>query len=1757
MNMKHLKHLILLLTIGAFAAGSSSLWADDADEDADGDEDTAEAQENPPDDPDDPCEEDPDPDCCRACKDDPESEACCECSLDESGSGDGQSSDSKDAGSGEGKNGSLLAKIYMGRSSYPGSLRSGSLRLYAAWPSELLFTPAALSYTFNAHVGKATVNGDGSRDVLVMNRTGIAVSFHFDAGSSIGVPTAAHRNSRNRLQMISEGGQPVTESPTYYELVDRTGYRERFVADMGAVNGGVLADVTTVRGRRQLLGDSGLEVLRTNNVLRQVKTPQCLADIVSPTPYGYSIRFFAPEDVPERGTNALYEPVGEPYIVWGIEQPDTNTIDRIRITQTGMDVTNVYEYTYSAYLQKWTLITGGGERKESVWTLPNDAGDVRIRIREIRNAADEVVEKLSEEVHDKPWGKLTMWSAVDPEGEALTTYHEYYEDPADGTKQGRRKSLLNPNGSWEKYDYDEQGRRTMVLRPIGDLSMEAATSANGHVIVTSYEPVDPADAPLVLTNADASVVNVDARPRQVVEKVGGVEVARRYYAYKVAADGSCIEIQESANPAAAAYASTGNVRTVRVYYSPTNDLVRAGLLHYVEHPDGRRTTHIYERGVWVRENEDAGAFTAGEGPYVRKTIIHGTTASPEGIAYKTTREEVILDEYERIVCRAEYVYTGTGYELAGWRVDQHDAIGRVTNVLYSNGLSEQYSWTGFKKAFETDKEGITTASYYDALQRVQLRIKLGVPASQDFPSQSDIATSFSYDAAGRVLTETVTAGDIALSKTNEYDRAGRLIQSVDPAGLVTVYGYEDGGRVETVTYPGGAERRASKYLDGQVKSVTGSAATPVFYEYGVSEGGSRWALRLEGSSNSPMWVKTTTDSLGRTVEQERPSGVARFHYGELGHLVRQENTGVADVLYEYDDLGRQVRSGLDLNTNGVLDLDADRISDTQTEYAFHTDTWWKQTSQRVYPEYGSTNPLTVAIRREAIGGAGCGCKGDEYVSVDIHGHEVRAKTEVNPEERTVTRTIEDTRSAENEVQISVNGLPQYRKTATGLEYRILSDDIGRQIAVVDPRTGTNWTHFDQRGWVAYTEDAAGNRTTYTHDQNTGRRVAVTDALSNTTFTAYGIHGRVLATWGATYPVAYEYDGFGRMTGMYTYRGTNDFLAYSDFEARKSEMDRTTWQYDLATGLLTNKLYADGKGTAYSYDTAGRLASRTWARGITTTYGYDLAGNLTEVDYSDSTPSVSFTYDRLGRQLTITDILGTRTNEYDAATLQLIAEKLPDGTTLDRHYDSLGRPSGIGLSSDYSVGYAYDDFGRFMAVSSSVYSVPFVANYSYIPNSDLIGQVSSAQFQVSYTYEPHRNLKTQVLNSSGTNLISQFDYENDAIGRRTRRVDSSSTTNDFAYNIRSELIEAVMGTNSFAYQYDPIGNREQSTKNEEQSTYSANELNQYTRISNLQSTNHPSYDDDGNMVGYGHWTFTWDGENRLVGVASNGTMVVENQYDYMSRRIMKATAIETNEYLYDGWNMIRETQVSGFSSQVSSFVWGLDLSQSLQGAGGIGGLVSILNSDSCLLTPAFDANGNVTELVSTNGAIVAHYEYDPYGKATAMEGAQARSNPYRFSSKYTDDETGLVYYGYRFYSPTLGRWISRDPIGENGGLNVSAFLVNEPVARSDNRGLSAAVAKICTHPIGDLFGPGVPEAGGAGVHAKVEIKDCRLHNETDACCGLVGGYYCVYICRKILHWYEEQNPLCDQDAGEITINNDFGCDPPPDGCPTTPSIPKEK
>lgn len=228
------------------------------------------------------------------------------------------------------------------------------------------------------------------------------------------------------------------------------------------------------------------------------------------------------------------------------------------------------------------------------------------------------------------------------------------------------------------------------------------------------------------------------------------------------------------------------------------------------------------------------------------------------------------------------------------------------------------------------------------------------------------------------------------------------------------------------------------------------------------------------------------------------------------------------------------------------------------------------------------------------------------------------------------------------------------------------------------------------------------------------------------------------------------------------------------------------------------------------------------------------------------------------------------------------------------------------------------------------------------------------------------------------------------------------------------------------------------------------------------------DDDGNLTQDGRWQYTWDAENRLTKVESlsNGPAAskrkVEYSYDAQGKMIRRLASIWSvgsgsyqtsadNRFICDGWQQLADLNSGG--TLITDYVWGMDLSGSLAGAGGVGGLLAVKSVANGNHFSTFDGNGNVVSLIAaTTGDETGRYEYGPFGEVIRSSGTMAKSNPFRFSTKYQDDETDLLYYGYRFYNPSTGRWPNRDPIGELGGYNLYGFVGNDPIRRVDLFGL---------------------------------------------------------------------------------------------------------
>ena len=242
------------------------------------------------------------------------------------------------------------------------------------------------------------------------------------------------------------------------------------------------------------------------------------------------------------------------------------------------------------------------------------------------------------------------------------------------------------------------------------------------------------------------------------------------------------------------------------------------------------------------------------------------------------------------------------------------------------------------------------------------------------------------------------------------------------------------------------------------------------------------------------------------------------------------------------------------------------------------------------------------------------------------------------------------------------------------------DAHGRQYQVTDARNGATtygYNNADQVNLVT-TPNPGGSggtvETTTTLYDNMLRPYSVTQPDGMIVSTVYLLTGELGLQYGTrTYPVAYSYDYAGRMQTMTNWSGFNGGVSSTGARV-------TTWNYDSQRGWLTQKKYDDGNGPTYNYWPSGRLKTRTWVRGVTTGYAYDNTGSLTNIAYSDSTPSVTNNYDRLGRLISVMSSDGTvETNSYNLAGALLtdtFTGGVLAGLSITNGYDSLLRRTNL-------------------------------------------------------------------------------------------------------------------------------------------------------------------------------------------------------------------------------------------------------------------------------------------------------------------------------------------------------------------------------------------------------------------------------------------------------------------------------------------------
>jgi len=391
--------------------------------------------------------------------------------------------------------------------------------------------------------------------------------------------------------------------------------------------------------------------------------------------------------------------------------------------------------------------------------------------------------------------------------------------------------------------------------------------------------------------------------------------------------------------------------------------------------------------------------------------------------------------------------------------------------------------------------------------------------------------------------------------------------------------------------------------------------------------------------------------------------------------------------------------------------------------------------------------------------------------------------------------------------------------------------------------------------------------------------------------------------------------------------------------------------------------------------------------------------------------------------------------------------------------------------------------------------------------------SNGVIEVIQTRAPYRRHQvTDVYTAFDSSEITAHSYAFDGLGRATNAIRSVqplllASTNGYAYNARSEVIGADIETNNYVYVYDEIGNNLYTSLNAITNAYTVNNLNQYKAVTNLMDFTgfRLGHDADGNTSFIDGNSLLYDPENRLFAYifglnnSTTGTLRSAYVYDYLGRRVKKMeqeckekdsggighfTYWQTNAvttYVYDGWNLVQERlALTNGTTQEVSYFWGKDLSGSLQGAGGVGGLLAAsINGD--FYFPCYDNNGNITAYLDESGSAIAYRVFDAFGNTVAKGGDMVDVFHFCFSTKYLDHDTDLYYYGFRYYSPMLQRWINRDPIEEEDGNNLYYHVRNNTINKYDLLGMMAM-------PMED---PTLPEKQHDYANVVITVNKCQI------------------------------------------------------------------
>jgi RHS repeat-associated protein len=994
------------------------------------------------------------------------------------------------------------------------------------------------------------------------------------------------------------------------------------------------------------------------------------------------------------------------------------------------------------------------------------------------------------------------------------------------------------------------------------------------------------------------------------------------------------------------------------------------------------------------------------------------------------------DFHGQIVQNVDNTFTLT---LRDGAVHQFDASGKLLSFTdpNNNSISLSYDGSGHPVTI-TDAAGRTVTLTYDS------EGKIGSMSD----STGTIAT-YTHWIFG-ILTNVTYADGSQFNFNQTFIVNYILIASVTDAlgNVLESHTYDSQNRALTSEIAGnGTERYTLSYVSATETDVTDALNHVTKYFFDKSKG-RNVVTQVEGScscGNAQIQTWTYDSQLNVLSKTDALSHTTTYTYDANGNRLTQTDAS-GTTTYTYNSLGKVLTSTDQMNGVWTNTYDAQGNLLTAKDALNNTTTF----------TYGSRGQvLTVSDPRNNT----------STLTYDANGNLTRRTDALNNQ----TNIAYDGRGRITSVTNALNQVTSYEYDLAGRLKKIIYPDTnfvmftydlaGRRTKIKDPRGYETNFGYDSAYRLTSETNADNKVTSYAYDLMSNL-TGVTDALDRTTNYTYDDFNRLTkikypeATAGAgrleenfTYDSAgnllQKTDQAGRITS-FCYDSTNRLTSTTDpalkttafeYNARSQQtavVDAINQRYEFVYDALGRRTQ-EKKGTAtmsFVYDAVGNRSQRTDYNNAVTNYVYDALNQMTTISYPDTT-SATYGYDVLSRLTTAANPTGTVTIAYDnRSRVNSVTDVF--GQVVSYAYDANSNRTQLSLNGATSATYQYDVINRLTQLADNA---SLNTNFAYDATNKLTSRTLPNGVVTTSQYDGLNRL-TRLTHAKGANTLADFQYQFNTVNEITQMTDGAGAHN-YTYDSVDRLTAAThpSQTNE-SYTYDDVGNR---TGSHQGSSYN------YQAFNRLVGANGASfgYDANGNLTSKtdasGSWSYAWDYENRLKQASLSGGVTVDYNYDALGRRIqLTSTTGGITKFAYDGADVLRDLDGSG--NTIADYLIGPGIDNKLRKTTGTSAAYLAVNNlgTTCALT---DASGNISSAL----------DYDSFGKVTSG----SATTRYTYTGREIDSETGLMYYRARWYDPQMGRFISEDPIGLRGGLNLFTYVHNAPINKIDPMGLDDA------------------------------------------------------------------------------------------------------